>query len=80
MDAIYGKKGIKAGFKTPARQKLNRIADELRHRGARGLVAGCTEIALVADELDTDLPVVNPLRILASVAIQTAGYKEKKSD
>lgn len=80
MAAIYGEQGIKAGFKDRPRELLNWAGDRLKQRGAGALIAGCTEIALVADDLDIGLPVVNPLDILASAGIKMAGYAEKTED
>ena len=76
MEAIYGKQGIKAGFKDKPREILSLVAVQLKQSGARALIAGCTEIALVIEELGSDLPVINPLRILASVAIQAVGCQK----
>jgi aspartate racemase len=77
MEAIYGPQGIKAGFKDEPRKKLSIIANHLKEKGAAAIIAGCTEIALVIEKIDTDIPTINPLDILASVCIRTAGYQEK---
>ncbi|MCK7478441.1 MAG: hypothetical protein M0C28_14350 [Candidatus Moduliflexus flocculans] len=48
MTAIYGKKGVKAGFtRGPARETVLEVARELVRRGAEAVLAGCTEIPLV---------------------------------
>jgi len=44
---------------------------------AQAIIAGCTEIALVVEEITFDLPIINPLHILASTSIKMAGYQEK---
>jgi aspartate racemase len=77
MEAIYGPQGIKAGFKDEPRKKLSVIANHLKPKGAEAIIAGCTEIALVTDEIDIDIPIINPLDILASACIRIAGYQEK---
>jgi aspartate racemase len=77
MEAIYGITGIKAGYKDFPRKTLTKTTDLLRNEGAQAIIAGCTEIALVAEEIIFDLPVINPLHILASASIKMAGYQEK---
>ena len=77
MEAIYGKKGIKAGFKEFPLKILSKVAELLKKRGAQAIIAGCTEIALVIEKVDIDLPTINPLQILASASIKMSGYQEK---
>ncbi len=79
VDAVYRKKGIKAGFKEFPLEILSQIAQHLKKKGAQAIIAGCTEIALVIENLDIDLPTINPLHILASTSIQLAGYSLKQS-
>lgn len=77
MEAIYGITGIKAGYKDFPREILTYTTNQLQKEGAQAIIAGCTEIALVAEEITFDLPVINPLKILASASIKMAGYQEK---
>lgn len=77
MEAIYGKQGIKAGFKESPREILSHVAGQLEQRGIQAIIAGCTEIGLVIEDLNIDLPKIKPLHILASVSIKMAGYQEK---
>ncbi len=54
MTAIYGKKGVKAGFtRGPAREVVLEVARGLVRRGAEAVVAGCTEIPLVLEPAST---------------------------
>jgi aspartate racemase len=77
MEAIYGKEGIKAGFKESPGKILSQMAAHLEKNGAQAIIAGCTEIGLVIEHLDIDPPKIKPLHILASASIKMAGYQEK---
>jgi aspartate racemase len=46
MEAIYGKTGIKAGFKQRPKKLLEVAALHLQFKGADVIIKGCTEIAL----------------------------------
>jgi len=76
MDAIFGEKGIKAGF-TSGRPKeiIQTTARKLIDRGAEAVIAGCTEVPLVLKDEDIAVPLIEPLQILAEVSIQMAGYE-----
>jgi aspartate racemase len=78
MEAIFGKKGIKAGF-TSGRpgQLLLKAARELIERGAEAVIAGCTEIPLALRDKDLPVTLIEPLRIAAEASIIRAGYKVK---
>ena len=74
MAAIYGKKGVKAGFtEGPARETLLEIAGSLIRRGAQAIMAGCTEVPLVLRAADLPVPLVEPMTIGARAAIRRAG-------
>jgi len=77
MHAIYGKNGIKAGFKDSPREILSLVSRQLEKKGAQAIIAGCTEVALVIEEIGINLQKINPLQILASASIKMAGYQEK---
>lgn len=78
MEAIFGKKGIKAGVTSgrPNRWILG-AARKLIRRGAGAVIAGCTEVPLVLHDEDLSVPLVEPLRIAAEASIIRAGYKVK---
>ena len=78
MAAIFGKKGIKAGF-TSGRPKrlILEAAQWLIQSGAQAVIAGCTEVPLVLQERDLPVPLIEPLRIAAEASIVRAGYKVK---
>lgn len=76
MEAIFGKKGIKAGFTSGEPKKI--IVDtamKLIRRGAEAVIAGCTEVPLVLKEEDIPVPLIEPLSILAEASVLKAGYE-----
>lgn len=78
MDAIFGPRGIKAGFTSGfPKEMLDNIAKVLVARGADAIIAGCTEVPLVLKEPDIPVPLIDPLRIAARACIMEAGYELK---
>jgi aspartate racemase len=78
MDAIFGPKGIKAGFTSGfPKETLVNIAKVLVARGADAIIAGCTEVPIVLKDLDIPVPLIEPLRIAAHACIIEAGYHLK---
>lgn len=78
MEAIFGKKGIKAGYTSVAPRKiLKEIAIKLIARGAEAIIAGCTEVPLSLREKDLPVPLLDPMGIAALACIKKAGYKVK---
>jgi len=76
MEAIYGKKGIKAGFGgQKPRRLLLEASEELLQHGAQALIAGCTEIPLVIRPDDIPVPLIDPMTIGARALINKAGGK-----
>jgi aspartate racemase len=76
MSAIYGASGIKAGFLSPEnRRKILRASQALIEKGAQGIIGGCTEIPLVIQEHDLEVPFFDSLNILALAAIRQAKGK-----
>jgi len=66
MEAIYGEQGIKSGIKgRKPRQLLIHAASALSKQGAEIIVAGCTEVPIVLRPSDLNIPLIDPLRILA---------------
>jgi aspartate racemase len=76
MAAVYGPKGIKAGHKGgPPRRILLEIARDLVARGARAVVAGCTEVPLVLGPADLEVPLIDPLTAAARAALRRSGAR-----
>ncbi|MDX6693846.1 MAG: aspartate racemase [Blastocatellia bacterium] len=72
MEAIYGERGIKRGHKDEPRALLMEAAQQLFSEGAELIIAGCTEVSLVLSEGQVAFPVVDPLEVVARVAIERA--------
>jgi len=79
MTAIYGRRGIKVGFvEGRPREAVLETAAGLIRRGARALVAGCTEIPLVLEPSDLPVPLVDPLVFGARAAIRLSGARLRR--
>ncbi len=73
MSAIYNIKGDPAGLtRADNKAAIKRVTEHLIQNGCQGIIAGCTEIPLVLSSQDIDVPLFNPLLILAEAAIQAA--------
>ncbi len=78
MSAIYGRKGIKAGFTGGRpREALLEIAAGLVGRGAEAILAGCTEVPLVLAAADLPVPMIEPLTVGARAAVRRAGARPR---
>ncbi len=66
MEAVYGKEGIKAGGDLRKNRRLILQAlDSLREKKPVAVVAGCTEIGMLLENVPREVPVFNTLDILA---------------
>ena len=54
---IIFKELIKGEIRQESREKFIRIINQLREKGAEGVILGCTEIPLLIGEKDVDIPV-----------------------
>jgi len=73
MELIYGPQGIKAGFTgKDLRAQFWLLAERLVSRGARLVIAGCTEIPLVLEDGDISVPVLDSTDLLAKAAVERA--------
>jgi aspartate racemase len=72
MGAIYGSEGIKSGRKEGPRALLKDAAHGLAAAGADVIIAGCTEVPLVLSQADVSVPLVDPLEVVAGVAVRLA--------
>ncbi len=73
MSAIYSIKGDPAGLASAENKTaIKQVAGHLIQNGCQGIIAGCTEIPLVLSPNDIEVPLFNPLLILAEAAIQEA--------
>ena len=71
MEAIYGERGVKAGFETGlAKDLLLGVGKALMDRGAQALILGCTEIPLAVHDGDLPVPLIASNQILAEAAVR----------
>lgn len=76
MAAIFGESGIKAGcISSENREKILKASKALIEKGAQGIIGGCTEVPLVIQQTDIEVPFLDSLDILALAAIRTAKGK-----
>jgi aspartate racemase len=68
-------RNIKAGAYGDIEKNIISLAKALRGKGAQVIILGCTELSLYAEVFSsrTDLPVVDPLRIMAAYILDLAG-------
>ena len=79
MEAIFGGKGIKAGYtEGRPREMILSCARKLIEQGAEAVIAGCTEVPLVLRDEDIPVPLIEPMRITAEAGIEAAGYKKSR--
>jgi len=73
MSAIYGESGIKAGLVSlENKEKILQTSKALIEKGAQGIIGGCTEVPLVVNQTDIEVPFFDSLNILALSAIRIA--------
>ena len=63
---------LKGVFKPQTKNGFLQIIDDLREKGAQGIVLGCTEIPLIVREGDVDLPVFNTTLIHSRAIVDFA--------
>ena len=59
-------------LKPETKRRLLGIMDDLREKGAQGIVLGCTEIPLIIHDEDTDMPLFNTTLIHARAIVNFA--------
>jgi len=69
MRAIYGKTGVKGGNLKDARRILQTACDKLIGDGAEILLAGCTEISIIIQNMKYQVPFLDPVEVLAEVCL-----------
>ncbi|MGQ9618587.1 MAG: aspartate/glutamate racemase family protein [Candidatus Aminicenantia bacterium] len=72
MEAIYGGKGIKAGYLREPKKLLIEAGNKLIKNGAKAIIAGCTEVSIVMEKNPFSVPLFEPLRIIAKKAVKLA--------
>ncbi len=59
-------------IRTESRAQYVEIVEDLHRRGAQAVILGCTEIALLIQQHDTDVPLYDTTKIHAEQAVQLA--------
>jgi aspartate racemase len=77
MNAIYGEKGVKSGGKKNPKETLLKVLTELLQQNVDAVIAGCSEVPLVLQQNDMDVPFINPIQLMAKRAVIKAGYRPK---
>ena len=72
MSAIYQIKKGSGEHRRECRAMLREVANQLIEKGAKGIIAGCTEIPLELASQDIAVPLFDPLMVLAQAAIREA--------
>lgn len=70
-DIIYNELCL-GQIKEDSKREYLRVIDDLKARGAQGIILGCTEIGLLIKQADTDLKVFDTTVIHATKAAHTA--------
>nr|2DX7_A Chain A, aspartate racemase [Pyrococcus horikoshii OT3]2DX7_B Chain B, aspartate racemase [Pyrococcus horikoshii OT3] len=70
MRGIY--EGVKAGNLKLGRELLLKTAKILEERGAECIIAGCTEVSVVLKQDDLKVPLIDPMDVIAEVAVKVA--------
>jgi len=72
MEAIYGAQGVKAGYVDKPRQMLMAAVSRLIAGGAQVILSACTEVSVALAATDGTVPIVDPLKVIAQVAVDRA--------
>lgn len=70
-DIIY-KELVRGVLKPASKEIYLGIIEDLRKRGAQGVILGCTEIPLLINPEDVELPIFNTTKIHAERAVEVA--------
>ena len=75
MEAIYGPKGVKAGFcKGMCSDQLGQVISNVAADGAEAAILGCTELPLIRlpEAIASRLPLIDPTEVLARACVAVA--------
>jgi len=59
-------------FKESSKEELKKIVEKLKEKGAEGVVLACTELPLILNQDDCDIPLFDTTRIHAEYAVNFA--------
>ena len=69
---------VRGVFSEESRELFKRIIQDLKNRGARGVILGCTEIPLLIRQEDVDIPVFDTTAIHVKAALKLSLGPESK--
>jgi aspartate racemase len=72
VNAIIFEELGRFAVKEKSKQQVLRVIDDLCARGAEGIVLSCTELAMLVQQVDTDIPLFDTAMIHAERAAQLA--------
>ncbi len=70
MSLIYDY--VKASKEFPHPERLIQLVENLKEKGAEGVILGCTELPIAFENIKIPLPAVSPTDILAKAAVKFA--------
>ncbi len=70
MASIFGEHGIKAGYRDQPQAQLLEAGHHLIAKGSEAIIAACTEVSLVLKNGDLSVAVLDPLRVIAELAVK----------
>jgi len=79
MDTIYGEDGIKSGnVSYEITRRLNDVTKKLvEEEGIEAVIAGCTELSLVMSDEHSEVPVIDPVTLLAKKVVEIGNNYHK---
>lgn len=66
MEAIYE---VKVGQIAQPKETLKAVAEDLVRNGAGVIICGCTEVSVGLEQRDLTVPVIDPIEVIAKVAV-----------
>lgn len=73
MEAIYGERGVKTnGVSRQNKSDLLKAIEDISRQSPALIIAGCTEIGLILQEMQVGIEILNPLDILADEIVLQA--------
>lgn len=72
MECIYNE--IKRGKVKKAKYYLKNLCENMIKRGSEVIIAGCTEIPLVLENIEVNVPIIDPMEITAKYIVKMIKY------
>lgn len=63
---------VRGAFKPETVERFRHVIGQLKDRGCDAVILGCTEIPLIIDDRNSDLPTLDSTRLLARAALRKA--------